>query len=108
MSDTIQVTKSKRTNEKTKSIKAESIPINNILQNKIEELTNTVKRFEKLQENYKIRLTPIIHNTDDLIEYGIDRKSEQLSPISNDITQINAVLSGIYSVMNNLLDNLEI
>jgi anion-transporting ArsA/GET3 family ATPase len=108
MSDAIQVTKTKKTSKKKKTVKKEDIPINNILENKMNELNDTIRKFEKLQEEYKIRLMPLIHNPEELIDYSVDRKEEQLSSISNDIVQVNAVISGIHSVLNNLLDNLEI
>jgi hypothetical protein len=108
MSDAIQVTKSKKTSKKKKTVEKEDIVINNILENKMNNLKNTITKFEKLQEEYKIRLMPLVHNSDDLINYSIVREKEQLSSISNDIVQIDVVLSSIHSALTNLLDNLEI
>jgi anion-transporting ArsA/GET3 family ATPase len=108
MSDAIQVTKSKKTSKKKKVTKKEDIPINNIFENKIKELKNTVTKFEKLQEEYKIKLMPLVHNPDDLTIYYELREKEQLSSISNDIDSINSNLVTIYSNLSKIFDNLEI
>lgn len=108
MSEAIQVTKSKKTSKKKKTVKKEDIVINNILENKMNGLNDTIRKFEKLQEEYKIRLMPLIHNPEDIIDYVVEGKEEQLSHISRDITQINNVMNAIHSVLVNLLDNLEI
>jgi hypothetical protein len=108
MSDAIQVTKSKKTSKKKKTVKKEDIVINNILENKMNNLKNTIRKFEKLQEEYKIRLMPLIHNPEELIDYAVEGKEEQLSHISKDIVQVNNVMNAIHSVLVNLLDNLEI
>jgi hypothetical protein len=113
MSDTIQVTKNKKTSNKTtsnkkKTVKNKNIVINNIFENKMMELYDTIRKFGKLQEEYKSRLMPLIHNPDELMIYEPDKKDEQLSMSSNSIAQINAIMSSIHSVLVNLLDNLEI
>jgi pentose-5-phosphate-3-epimerase len=67
--------------------------------------------FIKLHNEYKEKLTPIIHDIDNINSINIGdsiEPDEQLSTISQNLNQINTELRMSYSILKCLLDNLEI
>jgi hypothetical protein len=97
-------------NVPTPANKLGDIKLKNIIPNKLTDLAETSSMFHNLQDEFKNKLTPFIHNIDEIITYDPMTyiHNDQCSTISNNLDRINAELRASYSVLKSILENLEI